>query len=338
MKTLILLVIILLSTVTSLWAQVPKKIVVEHFTNSVCSVCATRNPGFYSNLANQNEVIHLAIHPSSPYSSCILNQHNTAENDARTNFYGIYGATPRLVIQGEVISPNANYSAAALFNPYIGQTSPVELIVYQQKFNDDSIRVQVVVKTVSSHSLGATSLFVALAEDTLIYNAPNGESQHYDVFRKALTSTQGTNVTIPATLGDSVVLNFTTPINNVWDVNHLFALAILQETSNKEVVQCGAAKASDQSIISTIIENGPQDLLFKVFVANGEQNKIYIINSNTTNQLEFLLFDVFGRVIRSTELNQHETILDVNSFPTGIYFYSIQKDSKIEQTGKLVIE
>jgi hypothetical protein len=338
MKTLILTVIIFLSAVTSLWAQVPKKIVVEHFTNSVCSVCATRNPGFYTNLANQNEVFHIAVHPSSPYSSCQLNQHNPTENDARTNYYGIYGATPRLVIQGEVISPNANYSAAALFNPYTGQTSPVELNLYQQKFNDDSIRVQVVVKTISSHSLGATSLFVALAEDTLLYAAPNGESQHYDVFRKALTSTQGTNVTIPSTLGDSVVLTFTTPINSIWDENHLFALAILQETSNKEVVQCGATKASDQSIISTVHENKAHDLFYKVFAANGEQNKIYIINSNSTNHHEFLLFDVFGRVIRSTELNQHETILDVNSLPTGVYFYSIQKDSKIEQTGKLVIE
>ena len=35
-------------------AQVPKKVIVEHFTNTLCSVCASRNPGFYSNLNNQN--------------------------------------------------------------------------------------------------------------------------------------------------------------------------------------------------------------------------------------------------------------------------------------------
>ena len=96
-------------------AQVPKKVIVEHFTNTVCSVCASKNPGFYTNLKNQQGVIHLAVHPSSPYTSCILSKHNVSENDARTNYYGVYGATPRLAIQGVVIASNANYSSAAIF-------------------------------------------------------------------------------------------------------------------------------------------------------------------------------------------------------------------------------
>jgi len=80
-------------------AQVQKNVVVEHFTNTRCGICASRNPGFFTNLNNNPDVIHLAIHPSSPYSSCVFNQHNSVDNDDRTNYYGIYGGTPRLVVQ-----------------------------------------------------------------------------------------------------------------------------------------------------------------------------------------------------------------------------------------------
>ena len=102
-------------------AQVPKKVIVEHFTNTKCSVCASRNPGFYTNLNAQSGVIHLAIHPSSPYAACVLSMHNPVENDGRTNYYSIYGGTPRLVIQGTVISSSADYSMSSIFAPYLAQ-------------------------------------------------------------------------------------------------------------------------------------------------------------------------------------------------------------------------
>jgi hypothetical protein len=108
MKTSLKIFSILFFVSSITLAQVPKKVVVEHFTNTRCSVCASRNPGFYNNYKTQAGVIHLAIHPSSPYAACVLSQHNPVENDARTNYYGVYGGTPVLVIQGVVISTSAN--------------------------------------------------------------------------------------------------------------------------------------------------------------------------------------------------------------------------------------
>lgn len=94
---------------SSLFAQVPRNIIVEHFTNTKCSVCASRNPGFQTNLNAHPDVRQISIHPSSPYSTCLLSQQNTVDNDARTNYYGVYGGTPRLVINGTVISASVNY-------------------------------------------------------------------------------------------------------------------------------------------------------------------------------------------------------------------------------------
>ncbi len=123
MKNILVVTVAFIVSATS-FAQVSKTIVVEHFTNSVCSICASRNPGFYENLSEQENVLHLAIHPSAPYSSCIFNLNNVIENDDRTNYYGIYGSTPRLVIQGDVISSSADYSSASIFTPYLDATSP----------------------------------------------------------------------------------------------------------------------------------------------------------------------------------------------------------------------
>ena len=78
-------------------AQVPRKILVEHFTNTLCSFCASRNPGFYSNLNNQSDVIHLSIHSGTPYTQCLLYQQNASPSDARRFYYGITG-TPALAI------------------------------------------------------------------------------------------------------------------------------------------------------------------------------------------------------------------------------------------------
>ena len=154
MKKLLIPFFTLVASIQIVSGQVPKKVVVEHFTNTKCSICASKNPGFYTNLNNQTGVIHVAFHPSSPYAACALSMHNPVENDGRTNYYSIYGSTPRLVIQGVVISSGANYSSPSIFTPYLGQTSPASIKIYQYKYGTDSIRSRVVIKTEAAHTLG----------------------------------------------------------------------------------------------------------------------------------------------------------------------------------------
>src|SRR5688572_14710898 len=90
--------------VVSTFAQTPRQVIVEHFTNTRCSICASKNPGFYSLLhGSYPQVLHIAYHPSAPYSNCYFSLQNPTENNSRTNYYGVYGSTPRAVIQGNVI-------------------------------------------------------------------------------------------------------------------------------------------------------------------------------------------------------------------------------------------
>ena len=222
-------------------AQVPRKIIVEHFTNSKCSICASRNPGFFTNLNNQTNTLHLSIYPSAPYSSCHLYQQNPVDGNARTNYYGVYGSTPRLVVNGNVIPNIQDYSAASMFAPYQGLTSPVSIHIEQQKFGSDSIHATVVIKAEADNTLGSMLLFAALAEDTVFYAGTNGESRHYNVFRKALSAVTGSAINVPTAAGDSVTATFSSAANSSWNFNRIYTLALLQEASSKNVIQAEVA-------------------------------------------------------------------------------------------------
>lgn len=297
----------------ALMAQVPKKSVVEHFTNSNCSVCASRNPGFYANLNRQANVLHLAVHPSSPYSSCRLYQQNGAANDARTNYYGIYGGTPRLVINGSVIPSGNDYAANSLFTPFINQTSPVSIRIEQRKFGVDSVQSKIIIKTVSANNLNSASLFVSLAENTVNYSGNNGESIHYDVFRKSLTAATGQSITIPRAIGDSVVVVLSSPSNAVWNFNKIYTLAILQETASKSLIQAEASSVYTLENAQAIKFDKPQ-------IFPNPVESILNLQFKGSEPTTCALFDLSGVEVLKKELNnQQEVSLNLSSLASGIY-------------------
>lgn len=315
-------------------AQVPKKVIVEHFTNTLCSICKSRNPGFYTNLRKQTGVIHLAIHPSSPYKDCAFNKHNVAENDARTNYYGVYGSTPRLVVQGAVVSNSADYNSASIFTPYLGKTSPASIRIAQTKFAKDSIRCKIVIKTEAAHSLGNLSLFVALAEDTIKYTSPNGETVHYDVFRKSLTGATGITVTLPAAVGDSVVIIKSSPANVAWNFSHIYTVAILQESGSKAVVQSESVPASSNSIITDLSDACASDPGIQVF---STYSGMLIKQEHFTENAIISIYDISGKIIFSKQLESDHEFLTLPGVSNGIYLYAVRSKEVLLKSGKIAI-
>ena len=219
---------------------VPQTVLVEHFTNTRCSICFGRNPGFYANLHQQPAAtLHLAYHPSSPYRLCLFSQQNPTENDARTNYYGIYGSTPRLVLNGSVIPAAQNYAAPALFVPFQGLTSPLSVQVTLAPQGTDSLVATVQVQTVAAPPLTGLTLYVALAEDTVFYAAPNGETTHYDVFRKSFTGPAPQTITPPA-VGNTLTVRRVVAARAGWARPRLYAVAIVQQPGGA-LVQAGAS-------------------------------------------------------------------------------------------------
>jgi Secretion system C-terminal sorting domain len=309
---------LLMTQIYSSEAQVVRNNVVEHFTNTKCGVCAWRNPGFYDNYVKQNNTFHLAIHPSSPYSACLLSQQSKTDADARTKFYGVFGSTPRLVINGTAISANENYDDTGIFTSYKNKTSPIAMYITQKKFKTDSILSRVVLKTVAAHAFADAVLFLGLAEDTIFYTGSNGESEHYDVFRKALTAAGGNTVNLASKVGDSVVLEFKSGVNGVWTLARMFTLGILQETSNKKLIQAGKSNlmnAGSGTLGLNQNQIAPAIRLFPNPAGNWLQ-----VQLDMNEPSEVIMFNAIGAEILTDNSANGLHNIDLSEMAVGHYF------------------
>jgi hypothetical protein len=301
---------------TLLFAQSPKTVVVEHFTNTRCSICASKNPGFYQTMSNYPQVIHIAIHPSAPYSNCFFNQQNVAENDGRTQFYsGNYGSTPRAALNGMLLPIGGTILNNTTLDTALGQTSPVLVRVSEQQITIDSVRVKVVVHTTGSLQFTPVKLFVAVTEEPVNYNAPNGETVHHDVFRKALTDVVGDAFALAA-LNDSTLLEYTYYVKSGWLMDNLRTVAFVQKSSNKYMLNAGRSEgveAMNTTGINQVAENA-----FNIY-----PNPVtdYLIISGYANAgMPIQVLGISGRVILERTLNENTTQIDVSNLRSGFYF------------------
>jgi hypothetical protein len=302
-------------------AQVKQNVIVEHFTNTNCSVCGSRNPGFYTNLGQHPEVRHIAYHPSAPYASCFFSKQNKVENDDRTKYYGVFGGTPRLVIQGSVIASTANYSASSLFDPFLAKTTPVQIDLWLHAQGKDSLEVLVSITNKAAHTIGDTRLFLALVEKEISFNAPNGENVHHDVFRKSFFATNGMPFTLSGSLGDSIVYAASILKDAAWKDNQLYAVAILNKESDKALVQ-----TENSNLLS--IANGLENIesgSFEVF-PNPSSSEVNI-SLKSSSTLELKLIDITGKIVLSRTDFRGGSI-DLSGLTKGVYFIQIGEDEK----------
>lgn len=327
-------IICLVALNTQLSGQVvPKKILVEHFTNTRCSVCASRNPGFYSALNQKPEVLHIAYHPSSPYSNCLFSTQNKAENDARTNFYGLYGATPTFTINGQVKTVN-EVQSPSVYAPYENNTTPISISVNLFPAGVDSIKVVVTVSAVATHNLTNLSLYVPIVEKSVNYAAPNGEGIHHDVFRKSFSGQNPVNFTAPAFGG--VPYTYTSKIarNNIWDQDKLYAVAIVQQP-DKTIVQSQTSALFDKNTTSTAYEK-IIDAANIVILPNPAGDVIFLSSPSTVDIYIISIYDITGKEMLRKSYYDTQNGIDISALSNGIYLLRSKRKDGTSLTCKFL--
>lgn len=320
MKKSSLFISLFLSLTVIVNAQVARKTIVEHFTNTKCSICASKNPGLNANFNLHPQVLHISIHPSSPYAFCYLSQQNMVSNDARTNYYGIYGGTPRIVINGSVIPGSANYADTALFTNYFG-TSPFTMAIQQYAIGVDSILSTIVIHRISTGmSTSNAKLFAGLVEDTVFGNGGNGELKHYNVLRKSLFTSQGMAVALPLNIGDSLMVTVTEKYSTFWDQNRIATVAILQDATSKQAIQ------SELSTTAKIISVSGINMMMMMNITsinvfpNPAANTIIIENlKGKTFNYQFI--NINGAVVKSNSTQSNR--IDISNLPNGTYTLNV---------------
>ncbi|NUQ26724.1 MAG: Omp28-related outer membrane protein [Saprospiraceae bacterium] len=301
------------------WTQNSAKryILLEHFTNSRCSICASQNPGFFNVIANYpDDVHHVSIHPPVPYNNCVFYLANPSENSSRATYYNITG-TPRVIRNG-TMSSSAGAVTPAVLNAMLGQTSSIGIVVTENAGAQREADVEVL--TLGDQPAGSLRLFAMVVEREVEYNAPNGEPVHHNVFRKMLTSINGDNY-VPAATGQSVSFNFEFEVQSGWNEEEIYVLAFVQNIESKEVLNSGTR--FDEAITSV---DDPAVSNWKLF-PNPVNDKLFLQTARS-EQGECRLYDATGKLLQKFPLDgQLQLDFDLNNYPTGIYTLQLVTDT-----------
>jgi hypothetical protein len=316
-----LIIMLLAGIAGSARAQpVAKTVLAEHFTNKYCSICASKNPPLYNNMSMHAGVLHIAYHPSSPYPACPLNMHNVSENDGRANYYGVYGGTPKLVMQGVPLPTSTSYADPAIFTSVAGQTTPFSMRVEIVASGSDSVKTTVWVKKEDASTLTTLNLYGALVEDTIFVASANGEPGSYDVFRKAVWGTNPVSVAAPISIGDSVMYTGTVARRTEWAAARMYALAIVQ-ADDKQLVQ--AARSGYLQPATGM----PAVVTATLSLAPNPATGYIKVSGLVSFPVNVTIFDAVGRRQRDAVIEKPDAMIPVSDLPVGSYFLHLQQSA-----------
>ena len=226
-------------------AQNQRIVVLECFTSTTCGPCAAANPALDQLISNNpDNLIAIKYHVNWPAAGDPMNLHNPGDVSSKVSFYGI-NAVPYSVGDGTWIG-NSGSVSQALVNQWAAVTSPVEMRMTHY-FNDTQDTMFVIVmgratSTVASENL---RLNISVIEKTMEYaSAPgsNGERIFHNVMKKLLPNATGTSIHAME-VGDYFAYKYSWPLANVMNISELTAVAWLQDSNTKQMIQ--GCKSSD---------------------------------------------------------------------------------------------
>lgn len=294
---------------TSTYAQAPKFVLFEHFTQASCGPCATQNPGFETNILIPNPQIvrHIAYHTSWPGVD-EMNAANPTEVANRVSYYSV-GGVPNVVLQGNFKqgAPSAMTQVDVLDAFSLG--SPVKIEVTE--FDNGTTRdVTVTVKTVGAVPAGTYKLYTAVVENPITYTTPpgsNGETHFPNVFRKMYPGIAGENVT-PAAIGGAVSFNYSYNIDPTWNASDIKVVCFLQNEATKEVLNVGT---TSDPIINYSLSSPSAEVNN---VASGVLTSFNLTTGNTGNTAEDFIYTLTSDA--PSDWTSNFTI-DANSYATS---------------------
>lgn len=291
----------------------PKYVLIEHFTNTWCPICASRNPELNALILKYpKNVHHVSIHPPYPYLGCPLYQYNKTENQARANYYNIQG-TPSVVVNGGAVSGGSPLLTENNLKTEISKTSAVSLVVTESK-NGSSRTAKIRIKS-SVPVNGSLKLFAMIVEKNLRFTASNGELDHYNVFRKFLTPAAGQPIII-STSGEQS-FDFAFNEESAWKSEEIYVLAFVQNESTKEVLNSGTK--FDE--LSTSISVNINTKFVKVFPTVATEELYVEFPTNTANA--FSILNIQGQSVLRGAAKANQNSVNIHSLTQGVYWLKI---------------
>ena len=302
-KTICLLASLLMLFVMRLNAQNERILLFECFTNASCPPCAQMNPALDALINNNaDRVAAIKYHMSWPVNNDPMYLQNTTDNDARKNVYQI-NSVPWTVVDGIRYNYLPNGLNQSTVNSFLAIDSPYEMrLGYEVDTDANTVTVHVLGQALADIT-GPLKLYVGVIEKEIHYPTPpgnNGEKDFYSVMKKLLPTASGTSLG-SVEEGDYFAYTFTWEMANVYDVNQIDAIAWIQNTTTKEVMQACKSSASIEPYFEH--EAAVSDVTnIKSMNCSGSVEPSVTLTNNgtaalTTAELEILVNDEVQKVV-----------------------------------------
>lgn len=279
------------------------------------------------------DAIHISMYPSVPYNTCAFYLSNVAGNSAREDLYDLAG-TPVVILDGKkgASQPSeADYTAAI--------NKPAD---YSITFEDPNpADVKITIQTLKDLPDGATIVaWMALTEKIVQFNAPNGETTHYDVFRKFLRDgNAGEEIVFPSgtKAGDMITHSFGEidyPVSSYPDfslvtyINLKNSLDILQAETAQIGPGASTNKFEKEKVALTTFPNPVKDVLNISW------------NTDSFNPQKIQIFNEYGQEVSNQAVisSKNKTTIDVQTLTQGMYLFRlVDANSKIGY-GKFIVK
>ncbi|MBS1493450.1 MAG: Omp28-related outer membrane protein [Bacteroidetes bacterium] len=207
------------------------KVLVELFTNTSCVPCVAANT-YLDGITDTNIVIirtHTTLYPNDPFYL-----YNPTDNGARQTYYNAANANPQAFLFGTYMGIfNANNWTNQL-NAKLNSSRNMGVTInrtYDSTSRTGNLNISI--NQTSGSSVGDLVYFIAITENDLHYNAPNGETVFEQVLRDMLTGPNGDALTISSGQTVNLSKSFTLPS----EINDRNASVVVytQSISTKEV-------------------------------------------------------------------------------------------------------
>ncbi|MFK7970694.1 MAG: T9SS type A sorting domain-containing protein [Bacteroidia bacterium] len=308
----------------SLMGQAPHIPLVEHFTNTLCSRCPPSNRVFFGVLDSLgDDVLHIAYHSRTPYTACVFYQHNRTQADARRDRYSV-GFTPQAMLNGTF-----NGAGASMLSTNQAQTasqggSPIRIDVQSRWLPGDTLEVGANVHFEGELPAGNFSLFVALVEQEIAYNAPNGESEHRNVFRSMLSGDAGEAIPSLAAGMSTGFYSWKIAKHPDWDKEEMKAIAFVQNPQTSEIINAGSDGKSQTTSIGAGLDPG-------IRIAPNPAHDQITINwaAQEIPEASLEILDMQGRTVKHIGSTTPGQSLNIQDIPQGIYLLSMRADGQV---------
>ena len=293
----------------------------ELFTNTPCPICGSQNPGFFNRLANYEGEYHLiSFYPGKPYSSCIFYQANITENTTRFQHYtgDIFGS-PTVAINGiDFRSPNQVTNT--VLDGLTGGTSWLHVDV--EETTGATRDVNIVLTDHAGGSLASGRLFAVIVEREILYNAPNGETVHHNVFRRFLTAPAGE--TIDLTSG-TATRAYQYNVEGGWNANETYVIAWLSDPTTEEIFNSGTR--FDPDFVSGVFT--AQAIPALELFPNPATDAVFVTLPEGLAGAGIKIYDLSGRLMTSMAAPAGTNMrMDVAAYPAGRYQVLLEEGKK----------